>query len=268
MIDQLKQIPVELLERGKYQPRREFDPHSLQELSESIRAQGIIEPIIVRPISSHLYEIIAGERRWRAAQLAGLREVPCVVRNYTDTQAAEVTLIENIQREDLNPIEEALALQRLLDDFHYTHEELAVAVGKSRATISNCLRLLQLDPRVQQMLVNKFISEGHGKALASLTSLTVQFQIAQKSYQQGWSVRQLEMEVRKLKTTESGPRKNNSPDPNLYRLQKIIAEHLGTEVLLEANLDKQSGWVKIKYYDHEILSGILLKMGILLEEIL
>lgn len=268
MDDQLKQIPVEYLERGKYQPRKEFDPVSLQELAESIRAQGIIEPIIVRPIAAHHYEIIAGERRWRAAQLAGLSMVACVVREYTDAQAAEVTLIENIQREDLNPIEEARALQRLIDEFLYTHEELATAVGKSRTKISNCLRLLQLDHRVQKLLVEKVLTEGHGKALASVTCPNIQFQIARKCQQQVWSVRQIEQEVRKYRTEVTHKVGSSAEDPNLQRLERIIAEYLGTEVHLENQAGKSSGWVKVKYYDFEILAGILEKMGIELEEVL
>src|SRR3989338_8379454 len=151
----LKNVPVECLTRGHYQPRRQFNELALQELSESIRSQGVIEPIIVRETSADRYEIIAGERRWRASQLAGLTTVPCVIRNYTDAQAAEVTLIENIQREDLNPIEEALALLRLIDDFQYTHDSLAKSLGQSRTKITNTLRLLQLDTRVQQFLIDK-----------------------------------------------------------------------------------------------------------------
>ena len=254
----LKNIPVEFLSRGQYQPRRIFNEGALQELSDSIRSQGVIEPIIVREIKQDRYEIIAGERRWRASQLAGLREVPCIVRNYTDAQAAEVTLIENIQREELNPIEEAEALMRLIQDFHYTHEAVAKAVGQSRTKITNTLRLLQLDSRVQQCLIEKQLSEGHGKMLAGL-SLSMQWPLAQKAISEGWSVRQLEQKIQQARGVSS---ESSNKDANVRRLEKMTSDHFGAEVLLENNPNQRSGWLKLKYQDYEVLQGLLKKMGI------
>ncbi len=159
----IKAIPIEQLVRGKYQPRRHFDKKALEELAQSIRTNGLIQPIVVRPIAKQQYEIIAGERRWRAVQLAGMHNIECVIRDLTDTEAIEASTIENLQREDLNPIEEATAFQRLADDFHYTHEEIAATIGKSRARVSNVIRLLKLDTSVQQLLIDGLLNEGHVK---------------------------------------------------------------------------------------------------------
>lgn len=255
----LKELPVEYLSRGRYQPRRIFNESALKELAESIQSQGVIEPIIVREISKNHYEIIAGERRWRASQLAGLSTVPCLVRNYTDAQAAEVTLIENIQREELNPIEEAEALLRLIDEFHYTHEHVAKAVGQSRAKITNILRLLQLDARVQQLLIDKKLSEGHGKMLAGLP-LSAQIIFANKTIEESWSVRQLETKIQQEKPIAS--RATSHEDANIRRLEKITSDHFGAEVIVENNVSTKSGWIKLKYQDYNVLAGILEKMGV------
>lgn len=253
----LKNIPVECLSRGHYQPRRTFNEDALRELSESIASQGVIEPIIVREIAANRYEIIAGERRWRASQLAGLHEVPCVIRNYTDAQAAEVTLIENIQRENLNPIEEALALSRLIDEFHYTHEDLAKSLGQSRTKITNTLRLLQLDSRVQQLLIDKELSEGHGKILAGLPAM-LQYSFAKRAMADAWSVRQLENMIQKEKAVKAS---SDPADANIRRLEKMTSDHFGAEVVLENN-GNRSGWIKLKYQNYDVLEGILEKMGI------
>lgn len=259
---ELKNIPVEFLSRGRYQPRRVFNEAALQELADSIRSQGVIEPIIVREIEKEAYEIIAGERRWRASQLAGLRDVPCIVRNYTDAQAAEVTLIENIQREELNPIEEAEALMLLIRDFHYTHEAVAKAVGHSRAKITNTLRLLQLDKRVQQLLIEKKLSEGHGKILAGLTP-QLQWTLAQEAMSDNWSVRQLEQ---KIQQSRDGVVELLRKDPNVVRLEKDLSAHLGAEVVLDNHAAQRSGWVKVKYQNYEVLQGLLQKMGLTSEK--
>lgn len=253
----LKELAVEFLSRGQYQPRRVLDEVLLRELSDSIRSQGVIEPIIVREIATNRYEIIAGERRWRASQLAGLKTVPCVIRQYTDAQAAEVTLIENLQRENLNPIEEARALSRLIDEFHYTHDALAKALGQSRTRITNMLRLLYLDTRVQEWLIDKTLSEGHGKILAGLSS-DLQISYAKRSIDEAWSVRYLENIIQKEKTPETVTR---SSDANIRRLEKMVSDHFGAEVVLENNANK-SGWVKLKYQNYDVLAGILEKMGI------
>lgn len=256
----LRELPVEYLQRGQFQPRRDFCPLALQELADSIKEQGIIEPIIVRSLGERQYEIIAGERRWRAAQIAELSLVPCIVRDYSDAQAAEVSLIENIQRQDLNPIEEAQALARLFHEFHYTHDRIAAAIGKSRASVSNSLRLLKLDTRVQQYLIEKKLSEGHGKWLAGLP-LVEQFAVAQQCCQQSWSVRQLEKQLQETRAKAV----SSTSDANVKRLERMAAEHFNTEVKLENSEASGGGWVKIKYYDHETLAGILDKMAINLE---
>lgn len=258
-ISTLKELPVEYLTRGRYQPRRIFNEVILQELAESIRSQGVIEPIIVREISHNHYEIIAGERRWRASQLVGLRTVPCVIRDYTDAQAAEVTLIENIQREDLNPIEEAEALSRLIEDFQYTHDEVAKTVGQSRAKITNTLRLLQLHVRVQHMLIEKELSGGHGKILAGLPTDS-QLVFAQKAIEESWSVRQLEMKIQREKTLHSPV--TSGVDANIRRLEKITSDHFGAPVVVENNSSTESGWIKFNYQDYDVLAGILEKMGV------
>lgn len=253
----LKNLPIECLTRGRYQPRRVFNETALNELAESIRSQGVIEPIIVREIAPNRYEIIAGERRWRASQLAALSTVPCVIRHYTDAQAAEVTLIENIQREDLNPIEEALALLRLIDDFQYTHEDLARSLGQSRAKITNTLRLLQLDARVQQFLIDKKLTEGHGKILAGL-SHELQVTFAKQTILEEWSVRHLEQMIQREKTNSV---QGVTIDVNIRRLEKITSDHFGAEVILENHVNR-SGWIKLKYQNYDVLAGILEKMGI------
>ena len=261
-MDTLVDLSIDLLQRGQFQPRRDFDSQALQELAASIQEQGIIEPIIVRPVANNRYEIIAGERRWRAAQLAKYDKVSCVVRHYSDAQAAEVTLIENIQRENLNPIEEAQALARLFNEFSYTHDEIAIAVGKSRTKITNVLRLLLLDERVQQLLIEKKLTEGHGKVLAGL-ALNQQYGLANDCVKGSWSVRQIEKYAQQLKQQQQS---ECHVDPDLQRLERITAEHFNAEVKLEKNaLNKKGGWLKIKYYDHETLEGILEKMTVTLE---
>lgn len=253
-----KMLPIADLRRGQYQPRRDFDPISLEELARSIAEQGIVEPIIVRPINQQHYEIIAGERRWRAAQSAGLDKVPCIVNHYTDKEAAEITLIENIQREDLNPIEEAMAYKQLMDEFHYIHEEIADSLGKSRTKITNALRLLKLDTRVQQLLIEKKISEGHGKILAGVP-YEKQYEFAKKCIENEWSVRKIEEAVKNQGILPSTPVSQNK---EITRLERLISEHLSSEVKLENNESSRSGWLKIKYHDYEILNGILEKIGI------
>lgn len=255
----LKNLPVDCLSRGRYQPRRVFNDAALQELADSIRAQGVIEPIIVREIRVNRYEIIAGERRWRASQLAGMQTIPCLVRDYSDAEAAAVTLIENIQRENLNPIEEAKALLQLIDEFHYTHEELAKSLGQSRAKITNMLRLLQLDSRVQQWLIDKLLTEGHGKILVPLSS-EMQFMMAKKTIDENWSVRQLEQMIQKEKNVAC----TDSKDANIRRLEKMTSDHFGAEVILENNTNR-SGWIKLKYQNYDVLAGILEKMGVEME---
>jgi len=255
---ELKQVPIEHLVRGKYQPRKHFDKASLEELAESIKTTGgLLQPIVVRPYQNNQYEIIAGERRWRAAQIAGLTEVHCLVSHYSDEQALQASIIENINRADLNPIEEAQAYQRLIDEFKYLHEEVAAAVGKSRTKITNALRLLKLDPRVQQFLIEGKISEGHGKILAGLSEQH-QFMLAQKVMQKSWSVRKLENEAKKL----SQPPEENSPysDSNIKHLENSLSDFVGNQVKIECE-ERGGGFVKIKFNNIDELEGHFEKLG-------
>jgi ParB family chromosome partitioning protein len=254
----LQSISIDLLARGKYQPRRHFDVEQLQELAESIKTtDGLLQPIVVRPAASGRFEIIAGERRWRAAQLAGLTEISCLVSSYTDEQALQASIIENINRADLNPIEEAQAYQRLIDEFSYLHDEVAAAVGKSRAKVSNSLRLLKLDPRVQQLLINCQLSEGHGKILAGLP-IELQFQLAEKGMQKGWSVRKIESEAKKLLHADNSV----SPydDANIKHLETALSGHVGNQVKIDCE-DRGGGYVKIRFNNVDELEGHFEKLG-------
>lgn len=254
---QLQQLSIDQLIRGKYQPRRHFDTTQLQELADSIKTTGgLLQPIVVRPQNGK-YEIIAGERRWRAAQLAGLMEVSCLVSHYTDEQALQASIIENINRANLNPIEEAHAYQRLIDEFHYLHEEVAAAVGKSRVSITNALRLLKLDPRVQELLITGQLSEGHGKILAGL-AMHLQFPLAEKSVQKQWSVRKIEMEVKKMQE----PVNQDSPysDANIKHLEMALADHVGNRVFIECE-DRGGGFMKIRFNNVDELEGHFAKLG-------
>ncbi len=252
----LKFIPVDCLVRGEYQPRVQFDQESLNELAQSIKEQGLIEPVVVRPHIDQSFEIIAGERRWRAAQLAGLQELPCLVNEYTDEQALAVTLIENIQREDLNIIEEAKGYQRLIDEFYFQHDDIAKMVGKSRSFISNTLRLLSLSERVQHALMEKQLTMGHAKVLVGLDEAT-QIQLMQKIIKNEWSARKVEQEVKRIKNRVS----SSKGDRDVKRFEFLIAEQVGSEAQIEQD-SRDGGWLKIKFFDNDTLAGILDKMGV------
>lgn len=259
----LQQIPIDLLVRGKYQPRQHFDPEKLRELADSIKSTGgLLQPIVVRPAGSQ-YEIVAGERRWRAAQLAAMEDVSCLVCQYTDEQALQAAIVENISRADLNPIEEAQAYQRLIDEFQYLHEEVAASVGKSRAAITNSLRLLKLDARVQQFLITGQLSEGHGKILASLETHQ-QIELADRCIQKGWNVRKMETEAKKLQltaTAKDGP----YSDANLKRLETALSEHVGNRAQIEYE-ERGGGFVKIRFNNIDELEGHFQRIGFKLED--
>lgn len=252
---ELRDLPVDKLQRGYYQPRRHFREEELIELAKSIESAGLIQPIVVRPIDSERYEIVAGERRWRAAQLAGLGTVPCLINQYDDEQTAAVSTIENINRVDLDPIEEAEAYQRLIDEFGYFHDEVAAIVGKSRAKISNALRLLKLEKRVQQLLADGQLSEGHGKILASLPDAQ-QYALACRTVEQSWSVRRVEKEVKRL---QSKGNDNHKKDANVIKLESNLGDYLGCKVNIDYS-EKQCR-MEIDCHDLEILQGVLDKIG-------
>lgn len=232
--DTMQQMDVTLIQRGKYQPRRDIDPQSLEDLASSIRTQGIIQPLIVRPVGDK-FEIIAGERRWRAAQLAGLDEVPVIIRHIPDEAAIAIALIENIQRENLNPIEESMALQRLIDEFGMTHQEAADAVGKSRASITNLLRLLALPDEVKNMLERGQLEMGHARTLITLPE-AVQLETANLIITRELSVRETETLVRQLQANEMPVIKSAKPaDPDILRLQESLSKRLHLKVAIKCN---------------------------------
>jgi ParB family chromosome partitioning protein len=252
---ELQTLPVEFIQRGKYQPRREMNQEALEELAGSIRAQGVMQPIVVRPVGPEKYEIIAGERRWRACQLAGLDRIPVLIREVPDEAAIAMALIENIQREDLNPMEEAIALARLQQEFELTHQQIADAVGKSRVTVTNLLRLMSLRDDVQKMLEHGDLEMGHARALLTLPP-ELQASTAQNVVAKGLSVRQTEALVRKLQ--ESKPEKGGAarPDADIQRLEESLAEKLGAPVQIQHTV-KGKGKLILTYNSLEELDGIL-----------
>ena len=252
----LRELPIDLLQPGKYQPRSDMHQDSLQDLANSIKAQGVLQPIVVRGIGGGRYEIIAGERRWRAAQLAELHEVPAVIRDVPDEAAIAMALIENIQRENLNPIEEASALQRLIDEFELTHQQAADAVGRSRAAVSNLLRLLSLNPDVRKLLENGDLEMGHARALLTLEG-DAQSKAAREVVARGLSVRETEQLVNKSKDSAGKAKpKAAKLDPNIERLQNELAEKLGAPVHVQ-HASSGKGKVVINYGSLDELDGIL-----------
>lgn len=252
----LRDVDVARLAPGKYQPRSRMDEASLQSLAASIRSQGIMQPIIVRELGGDRFEIIAGERRWRAAQLAGLSEVPVVVRSIADEAALAMSLIENIQREDLNPLEEATGIQRLIDEFGMTHQSAADAVGRSRSAVTNLLRLLQLAPRVQHHLAEQSLDMGHARALLALTPQQ-QVELAELIIAQNLSVRETEKRVQKLLSAAPQPSVKAQKTRDIVRLEEDLSEKLGTTVKLQHNQKKSSGRLVIQYSDLEELDRLI-----------
>nr|CAA6803902.1 MAG: Chromosome (plasmid) partitioning protein ParB [uncultured Thiotrichaceae bacterium] len=251
----LKKLPVEKIKPGEYQPRMSIDPEALQELADSIKAQGMVQPVVVRRVSGGGYELIAGERRWRAAQLSGMHEIPAVVRDIPDQAAAAMSLIENIQREDLNALEEATGLRRLIDEFGLTHQQTAEAVGRSRTSVTNLLRLLELIPEVKEMLELRQLEMGHARALLPLNNELVQLQAAQKVVKRQMSVRDTERLVKNL--LEGAAKKVASPvSPDVQRLERQLSDQLGAKVAIRYN-QKGRGRVVIEYNSLDELDGIL-----------
>ena len=263
--DELTRLPLDLLQRGRYQPRVDMRTETLTELADSIKAQGVVQPIVVRPLEpagnghSQRYEIIAGERRWRAAQLAGLSEIPAVVRRIPDEAAIAVALIENIQRENLNPLEEARALSRLISEFGLTHQQAADAVGRSRVGVSNLLRLLDLAPEVCELLEKRALEMGHARALLALTQKRQQTEVAALVAQKGLSVRETEALVRRLQEPKGGAAaagKADGRDPNVERLEQDLAEKLGARVAIQHGAGGK-GKLVVSYNSLDELDGIL-----------
>ena len=259
--DELTRLPLDVLQRGKYQPRTDMHPESLEELAGSIKAQGVVQPIVVRPLAGpsgapQRYEIIAGERRWRAAQLAGLADIPAIVRRIPDEAAIAVALIENIQRENLNPLEEARALQRLISEFNLTHAQAAEAVGRSRAGVSNLLRLLELPTEVCKLIERRQIEMGHARALLGLAQRTEQRQAAAEVVAKGLSVRETEALVRRMLRPPVAAPAARSADPDVRRLEQQLAEKLGAQVAIRQGSGGKGSLV-VTYHSLDELDGIL-----------
>lgn len=252
--DKTNVISMNLIKPNNEQPRKYFDEQNILELSESIREFGIIQPLIVKQDMNN-YTIIAGERRWRAAKLLGLKEVPCIVMELTDKEVLEVSLIENIQRQDLNPIEEAKAYEKLLKEFNITQEELSKRVGKSRVVITNSLRLLKLDERVQEYIMDGVISEGHGRVILSIQDKDDQYTIAQKVIDEQLSVRTLESFVKNLKKPKEDKEKVRNFNPYYLDIKEKLQQRFDTKINIKSKKDK--GKIEIEYYSEEDLQRIL-----------
>ncbi len=251
----LRHLPVELMQRGRYQPRKDMSADALEELAESIRAQGVMQPIVVRPLGDNRYEIIAGERRWRAAQMAELDSIPAVIREVPDEAAIAMSLIENIQRENLNPMEEALALARLKEEFGLTHQQVADAVGKSRAMVTNLLRLMSLEADVKKLLEHGDLEMGHARALLSLTGAK-QVEAARTVVAKGLSVRQTETLVREFEKEKPAKPAPAKEDPNVRHLINDLSDRLGAPVQIQQG-NAGKGKLVISYNNLDELDGIL-----------
>lgn len=252
---ELHHLPLDVIQRGKYQPRRDIDPVTLDELAQSIKAQGVMQPIVVRSIGGGRYEIIAGERRWRASQQAGLERIPAMVREISDEAAIAMALIENIQREDLNPVEEAVALQRLQQEFQLTQQQVADAVGKSRVTISNLLRLIALPEEIKTLLSHGDLEMGHARALLGLPAER-QVEGARHVVARGLTVRQTEALVRQWLNDKQAAKAEPKSDPDIQRLEQRLAERLGSPVQIRHG-QKGKGQLVIRYSSLDELQGVL-----------
>lgn len=253
--ESLRQIPIDQLERGRYQPRFTINKGSLKELADSITAQGVVQPIVVRQMNNGKYEIVAGERRWRAAQLAGLETIPSIVRNIPDDAAMAIALIENIQREDLNPMEEAMAMQRLMQEFEMTHQQVAERVGRSRAAVSNYLRLLTLGEEVRKLLETGKLDMGHARALLSLSGAE-QLRMGRKVAEGGLTVRQTESLVRKMLDRPAPKKKRRSSNTDIRNLEQKLSDKLGAKVRIQSG-KRGKGKLIIEYNSNDELDGIL-----------
>jgi ParB family chromosome partitioning protein len=252
---ELQYLPLDLIQRGKYQPRRDMDPTALEELAQSIKSHGVMQPIVVRPIADGRFEIVAGERRWRASHQAGLEKIPAMVRELPDEAAIAMALIENIQREDLNPIEEAVALQRLQQEFQLTQQQVAEAVGKSRVTITNLLRLIALPEEIKTLLSHGDLEMGHARALLGLPA-EQQVEGARHVVARGLSVRQTEALVRQWLNSKEKPVTETKTDPDINRLEQRLAERLGSPVQIKHG-QKGKGQLVIRYNSLDELQGVL-----------
>ena len=259
--DGLRELPIDSLQPGKYQPRTHMDQETLAELAASIKAQGVMQPVLVRPAGEGRYEIVAGERRWRAARMAGLSVVPTLVRDIPDRQALAAALIENIQREDLNPLEEAQGIQRLVQEFGLTHQSVADSVGRSRAAVSNLLRLLELAPPVRELVSQRKLDMGHARALLALP-VTGQVALARAAVEHQWSVREVEQRVAAAlkKPASAAPSTHRAVDRDVERLEEELSQRLGTSVEIRTGAKKGSGKLTIAYRTLDQLDALLARL--------
>lgn len=255
--DELRNIDIDLIERGPWQPREHFDEEALQELADSISQQGVVQPIVVRLKAQNQYEIVAGERRWRASQKAGLSKIPAVIKSFDDQTAAAVSLIENIQRENLNPLEESTALKRLIDEFEMTHQQVADTVARSRASVSNLLRLQDLNPDVKTLLAMRDIEMGHARALLAIDGVE-QSVVAKDVARKGLSVRETEALIRRISAPVKKA-KTSKKDPDIVNLEQRLTERLGAPVQIKQKA-KGKGCLEISYSSLDVLEGILSKI--------
>lgn len=265
--DRLSTVPIAQVRPGRYQARVQMDDDALQELAESVRAQGVIQPIVVRELGGREYELIAGERRWRAAQIAGLHDIPVVIKNADDQSAMAMGLIENIQRENLNPIEEAQGFKRLVDEFSLTQETVAKAVGRSRSAINNSLRLLKLPELVQEMLFRRELEMGHARALINLP-IDDQLDLANKAVKQGWSVREMERRSQAVLHEEKEDKLETIPkriDPDVDRLEESLTAQLGVMAKIKTR-DRKKGTVILRFNSADDFVALLKRLGIQVEE--
>lgn len=251
----VNKISINMIRANESQPRKSFDESKLNSLTASIKEHGIIQPLVLKKDDGDTYTIIAGERRWRAAKLAGLKEIPAVIMNVTEKQVLEISLIENIQREDLNPIEEALAYKKLIEDFNLTQEELSERLGKSRTAITNCMRLLNLDLRVQQYVIEGVITEGHGRAILGVDDKNFQFKLAQTVIDEGLSVRDTEKLAKSILHDKKGKRKERNENPYYIDIEERLKNAFGTKVLIKSGRNK--GKIEIEYYSEDDLQRIV-----------
>lgn len=247
-------IPINMIKPNEKQPRKNFDVEKIEQLAESIREHGIVQPIVLKK-EEEIYIIIAGERRWRASKAAGVKEIPAVIMDITDKEILEISLIENIQREDLNPIEEAVAYKRLIDEFSLTQEELSKRVGKSRTAVTNCLRLMNLDSRVQEYLIEGILSEGHGRALLAVSNKDIQYNLAKTIIDEGLNVRDIEKLIKGLNNIKEKKVNENKEDIFYLDIKDKLQEYFGTKVQLISK--KNKGKIEIEYYSEDDLQRIL-----------
>jgi len=272
----IHQLPVARIRPNARQPRQVFDASAIAALAESIRTDGLMQPIVVRPAREDgVHELVAGERRWRAVQHLGLETIPAIIRSVDDRQAAVLALVENLQREDLNPLERARAFQRLIDDFQWTHVQVAERVGLNRASVSNHLRLLELDPQTTEAIEQGMVSFGQARALAAIADVRARRKVMERAIRGEWSVRKLEQAIRSLNEpardggASSSPSTDTGPDPrqaHLEDLQRRLGDRLGTRVIVQPGRSRGSGRLVIEFYDHDQFEGLLDRLGVDLDE--